>query len=120
MAAFRRFFNARSGRWLRRHGEPSAQPTIAAGREDNMLNQTAEGLDRLPPDLKEIAEAMALAIVTAELKEDFLPPDEAGRIALEHRDGRTDDWNRATSAAISSLLALRHLGYALVRTEQAV
>ena len=81
-----------------------------------MLEQTVEGLSQLPPDLKEIAEEMALAMMSSELKEDRIPPDQSGQIASEHKAANTDEWLRAQNAAVSALLALRRLGYRLTRS----
>ncbi len=80
-----------------------------------MLDQTEEGLNRLPADLREIAEKMAHAIMASELREDFLPADQSGQIARDHQAENTPDWVRAKGAAVASLLALRDLGYALHR-----
>ena len=80
-----------------------------------MLDQTDDRLNRLSPELRQVAEAVALAVMTAELKEDFLSPDRASRTADEHRVENTDDWRRAVNAAVSSLLALHELGYTLQR-----
>ncbi len=80
-----------------------------------MRDQTVEGLNRLPDDLRAIAASMAHAMLRTDLAEHNLPPEQAGQIATEHRAADTDDWNRAMSGAVAALLALRDLGYTLSR-----
>lgn len=82
-----------------------------------MLEQTEDRLSRLSPELRIIAEEMALASITAELREDLIPTERAARTAEEHRVADTEDWHRALGSAVSSLLALHELGYALHRRD---
>ena len=78
-----------------------------------MLEQTTDRLARLSPELRVIAEEMALATLASDLQEHFLPPAQASDIAAEHRAANSDTWGRAVIAAVSSLLALHGLGYSV-------
>ena len=80
-----------------------------------MLATSAERLARLSPDLRTIAENMASASMTSALLENLIPEHEATGVARAHREGETEEWDRAVNAAVSSLLALRQMGYALTR-----
>ncbi len=80
-----------------------------------MLEQSIERLNKLSPDMRAIAEHMAETTLTSEFVENLMPADQAETIARDHREQNTEEWLRAVSAAVSSLLALRHLGYALTR-----
>ena len=84
-----------------------------------MLDTSSERLARLSPDLRTIAENMATATMVSEFGENLIPVDEAERIANEHKVGQTEEWSRAVNAAVSSLLALHHMGYALTRATDA-
>lgn len=80
-----------------------------------MLEQTADRLNRLTPELRTIAEEMALATIASDLREHFLPPDQAGAIAAEHRAAKNETWGRAVIAAVSALLTLHDLGFVIQR-----
>ena len=84
-----------------------------------MLDTSAERLSRLSPDLRTIAEGMAAATMVSEFGENLIPADEAERIVEEHKAGATEEWSRAVNAAVSSLLALHRMGYALTRATSA-
>ena len=80
-----------------------------------MLEQSIDRLNKLSPDMRAIAERVAETTLTSELTEDLIPIDQAAAIVRDHREQNTEEWMRAVSAAVSSLLALRHLGYALTK-----
>lgn len=80
-----------------------------------MLEQTTERLSRLSPELRAIAEDMALATLASDLREQFLPPDQSAIIAAEHRTANNDTWGRAVISAVSALLTLHELGYTIQR-----
>ena len=80
-----------------------------------MLEQSIERLAKLSPDLRAIAEHMAETTLASDLVENLIPVDKAAEIARDHREQATEEWLRAVHAAVSSLLALRQLGYALTK-----
>ena len=84
-----------------------------------MLDSSSERLARLSPDLRVIAENMAAATMVSEFGENLIPAGDAERIAEEHKAGETEEWSRAVNAAVSSLLALHRMGYALTRVTTA-
>ena len=84
-----------------------------------MLEQTTERLSRLSPELRSVAENMALATLASDLREQFLPPDQSATIAAEHRAANDETWSCAVISAVSALLTLHELGYTIQREKSA-
>ncbi len=75
-----------------------------------MLQQSTEFVEKASKEAIAAAEAMALAMMCADLVEDLIPAEKAFEIASEHRATVTEEWKREVHSALVALEVLKVRG----------